>query len=73
MATCDVVGAVVGIDTLVLVVTVNTEKLEVHAPSPSATDTGTDPEVITTGAETIGGKSSSNLLLFFFFRRDFSS
>ena len=66
MTTCDIVGAVVGVDTLVLVVTVDTEKLEVHAPSPSATDAGTDPEVITTGAETIGGKSSSNLLIFSF-------
>ena len=50
VASCDVVGAEVDIDELVLVVTVDTEKLEVHAPSPSAIDAGSDVAVITTGA-----------------------
>ena len=58
--------AVIDVDTLVLVVTVDTEKLEVNVPSPSAVDTGSDLEVITTGAETIGGKSNANFLLFSF-------
>ena len=47
-------------------VRVDTELLEVSAPSPSAVDTGSDPDVITTGAETIGRKSNANLLLFSF-------
>ena len=50
VASCDVDGAEVDIDELVLVVTVDTEKLEVNAPSPSATDAGSDAAVITTGA-----------------------
>ena len=50
VASCDVVGAEVDIDELVLVVTVDTEKLEVHAPSPSAFDAGSDVAIITTGA-----------------------
>ena len=50
VASCDVVGAEVDIDELVLVVTVDTEKLEVNAPSPSAIDAGSDADVITTGA-----------------------
>ena len=44
-------GAVVDAATLALVVTVDTEKLEVNAPSPSAVDTASDPDVIITGAE----------------------
>ena len=64
LPTFDVVGAVVGVDTLVLVVTVDTEKVEVNAPSPSTVDTGSDPDVITTGAETIGEKSKASLLIF---------
>ena len=58
--------AVIDVDTLVLVVTVDTEKLEVNVPSPSAVDTGSYLEVITTAAETIGGKSNANLLIFSF-------
>ena len=50
VASCDVVEAEVDIDELVLVVTVDTEKLEVNAPSPSAIDAGSDATVITTGA-----------------------
>ena len=50
VASCDVVEAEVDIDELVLVVTVDTEKLEVNAPSPSAIDAGSDAAVITTGA-----------------------
>ena len=44
VATCDVVGAVVDVDTLVLVVRKDTEKLEVNTPSPSAVDTGLDAD-----------------------------
>ena len=47
-------------------VTVDTEKLEVNAPSPSAVDTGSDPDVITTGAERIGGKLNASFANFFF-------
>ena len=65
VASCDVVG-IVGVDTLVSVVRVETEKLKVNVLSPSAVDTGSDQDVITTGAETIGGKSNTNLLLFSF-------
>ena len=60
-------GAVLDVDTLVLVVAVDTEKVEVNTPSPSAVDTGSDPaDVIRAGADPIGGKSNANLLLFSF-------
>ena len=68
-----VYGLVVGIDTLVLAVSVDTEILEVNVPSPSTIDTGWYPDVIATGAETIGGKSNANLVLFFFPGHDFSN
>ena len=66
MATCDVVRSVVDVDGFVLVVTVDTDKVEVSAPSPSAVDTGSDPDVKTTGVEIIGEKPNANLLLFSF-------
>ena len=67
VATWDVIGAVLDDDTLVLAVAVDTEKVEVNAPSPSAVDTGSDPaDVIRAGADHIGGKSNANLLLFSF-------
>ena len=50
VASCDVVGVEVDFDELLLVVTVETEKLKVKAPSPSAIDAGSDAAVITTGA-----------------------
>ena len=49
-----------------LVVTVGIEKLEVNVPLPTAADTGSDLDVITTETETIGGKSNASLLLFYF-------
>lgn len=58
--------AVIDVDTLVLVVTVGIEKLEVNVPLPTAVDTGSDLDVITTETETIGGKSNASLLLFYF-------
>ena len=64
VATYDVVGTVLDVDTLVLAVAVDTEKVEVNAPSPSAVDTGSDPDVIRAGAEAIGGKSNAILLVF---------
>ena len=66
VAIYDVVAAVVDVDTLVLVVTVGIEKLEVNVPLPTAVDTGSDLDVITTETETIGGKSNASLLLFYF-------
>ena len=50
---------------LVLAVAVDTEKVEVNAPSPSAVDAGSDLDVIRAGAEPDSGKSNANLLLFF--------
>ena len=53
VATCHVVGEVVDVE-------VDTEKLKVNAPLSSAVDTGSDPDIITAGAETIGRKSNGN-------------
>lgn len=66
VAIYDVVAAVVDVDTLVLVVTVGIEKLEVNVPLPTAVDTGSDLDVKTTETETIGRKSNASLLLFYF-------
>ena len=50
---------------LVLAVAVDTEKVEVNAPSPSTVDAGSDLDVIRAGAELDSGESNANLLLFF--------
>ena len=63
---CHVVGVVVDVDILVLMVTVDTEKLAINVPSASAVGTNLNPDVITKGAETISEKSNGNLLLFYF-------
>ena len=46
VASCNVVGEVIDVEALALVVTVDTEKLEVNVPSQTAVDTGLDTAVI---------------------------
>ena len=46
VASCNVVEEVIDVDALALVVTVDTEKLEVNVPSQTAVDTGLDTTVI---------------------------
>ena len=46
VASCNVVEEVIDVDALALVVTVDTEKLEVNVPSQTAVDTGLDTAVI---------------------------
>ena len=46
VASCNVVGEVIDVEALALVVTVDTEKLEVNVPSQTAADTGLDTAVI---------------------------
>ena len=46
VASCNVVGEVIDVEALALVVTVDTEKLEVNVPSQTAVDTGLDTTVI---------------------------
>lgn len=61
----DVIGALVDINTLVLVVMEETDKLEMKASAPPAVDTSSDADIIT-GDETIGGKSNAKLYIFLF-------
>ena len=46
VTSCNVVEEVIDVDALALVVTVDTEKLEVNVPSQTAVDTGLDTAVI---------------------------
>ena len=46
VASCNVVEEVIDVDALALVVTVDTEKLEVNVPSQTAVDTGLDTTII---------------------------
>ena len=58
-ATCDVARGVVDVDKLALVVTEETDKLEVNAPSPLGFDNDSDRDV--PGPKAIKGKSNFKL------------